>query len=110
MKDGTLTQRASTWPALTRRGLGQALVALTLATGFLGATPASAHDAQGVRDDDWIGTWTASPSDANPSGFTDQTLRLIVHTSIGGREVRVRLSNAYGAQPLTVGAAQIALQ
>jgi hypothetical protein len=63
-----------------------------------------------VRDDDWIGTWTASPSDANPSGFTDQTLRLIVHTSIGGREVRVRLSNAYGAQPLTVGAAQIAVQ
>ena len=33
---------------------------------------------------------------------------MIVHTSIGGARVRVRLSNAYGAAPLTIGAAHIA--
>jgi lysophospholipase L1-like esterase len=42
--------------------------------------------------------------------FTNQTLRQIVHTSIGGSKARVVLSNAYGTAPLTVGAAYIALR
>ena len=42
--------------------------------------------------------------------FTNQTLRQIVHTSIGGSKARVVLSNGYGTTPLTVGAAQIALR
>jgi lysophospholipase L1-like esterase len=35
---------------------------------------------------------------------------MIVHTSIGGHRVRVQLSNAFGASPLLVGAAHIALR
>jgi lysophospholipase L1-like esterase len=42
--------------------------------------------------------------------FTNQTLRQIVHTSIGGSKARVVLSNAYGTAPLTIGAASIALR
>ena len=42
--------------------------------------------------------------------FTNQTLRQIVHVSIGGSKARVVLSNAYGTAPLTVGAAHIALR
>ena len=42
--------------------------------------------------------------------FTNQTLRQIVHTSIGGSKARVVLSNVYGTDPLTIGAAQIALR
>jgi len=42
--------------------------------------------------------------------FTNQTLRQIVHTSIGGSTVRVVLSNAYGTAPVTIGAAHIALR
>ena len=42
--------------------------------------------------------------------FENQTLRQIVHTSIGGNKVRVRLSNAYGKQPVTIGAAHIGRQ
>lgn len=42
--------------------------------------------------------------------FTNQTLRQIVHTSIGGSKARVVLSNAYGTAPLTIGAAHIALR
>jgi lysophospholipase L1-like esterase len=45
----------------------------------------------------------------NPS-FTNQTLRLIVHTSIGGNQLRIRLSNAFGADSLMVGAAHVALR
>jgi lysophospholipase L1-like esterase len=42
--------------------------------------------------------------------FTNQTLRQIVHTTIGGSKARVVLSNAYGTAPVTVGAAHIALR
>jgi lysophospholipase L1-like esterase len=42
--------------------------------------------------------------------FTNQTLRQIVHVSIGGSKARVVLSNAYGTAPMTVGAAHIALR
>ena len=44
-----------------------------------------------------------------PPTFADQTVRMIVHTSIGGRRIRVELSNMFGAQPLEVGAAHIGI-
>jgi len=42
--------------------------------------------------------------------FTNQTLRQIVRTSIGGSKARVVLSNAYGTSPVTIGGAHIALR
>ena len=45
-----------------------------------------------------------------PLNFANQTLRQIVHTSIGGDRVRVVLSNAFGSVPLVVGAAHVALR
>ena len=42
--------------------------------------------------------------------FTNQTLRQIVRTTIGGSRARVVLSNAYGTAPITIGAAHIALR
>ena len=61
------------------------------------------------RDQHWIGTWGTSP-EAGTTSFTNQTLRLIVHTSIGGDFVRIRLSNAYGTASLVIGAAHIGLR
>ena len=67
----------------------------------------------------WVGTWGASPSpqlsDAEQMTkahlqFENQTIREIVHVSIGGDRVRVRLSNAYGKEALEVGSAHIALR
>ena len=43
-----------------------------------------------------------------PSGFNDQTIRMIVRTSLGGRFACI--SNAFGAMPLMVGAAHIAIR
>jgi hypothetical protein len=65
-------------------------------------------------DDHWVGTWGASlhepdlgaPGLSN-AGFNNQTLRQIVHASVGGSKVRVRLST-FGAPALVVGAAHIA--
>ena len=45
-----------------------------------------------------------------PINFNNQTLRQVVHASIGGQRLRVVLSNAFGTAPLAVGAAQIALR
>jgi lysophospholipase L1-like esterase len=59
----------------------------------------------------WIGTWETAPVWADPAAtFTDVTLREVVHTSIGGRRVRVRFSNGFGTQPLTIAHASIALR
>ncbi|MDB4882895.1 MAG: lysophospholipase, partial [Gemmatimonadetes bacterium] len=68
----------------------------------------------------WLATWTASPFDAPPRPprdsidrtprLFDQTLRLIVRTSIGGDAVRIRISNEYGDMPLAIDAAHVAVR
>ncbi|HET8695889.1 MAG TPA: SGNH/GDSL hydrolase family protein [Gammaproteobacteria bacterium] len=40
----------------------------------------------------------------------NQTVRQIVHTSIGGNRLRVVLSNAFGTAPITIGAGHVALR
>jgi lysophospholipase L1-like esterase len=64
-----------------------------------------------AADDHWIGTWATSAQPNRPGipeSYRNQTLRLIVHTSVGGRKVRIKISNTYGDQPLLIGAAHIA--
>jgi lysophospholipase L1-like esterase len=39
---------------------------------------------------------------------SDQTIRMIVRTSVGGRRVRVRLANAFASTTVTIGSASIA--
>jgi len=70
--------------------------------------------AQNWHAERWVGTWGAGPGGpplpANTQTFTDQTVRLIVHTSIGGTRVRIRLSNEMGSAPLRIGSAHVALR
>jgi lysophospholipase L1-like esterase len=47
---------------------------------------------------------------APPLNFNNQTLRQVVHASIGGSRARVVLSNTFGSAPLLIGAARIALR
>lgn len=70
------------------------------------SSPAILRDDQG-----WIGTWGSAPQHFVPGGiqtFRNQTLRLIVHTSVAGTKVRIRISNIFGDQPLLIGSAHIA--
>jgi lysophospholipase L1-like esterase len=46
----------------------------------------------------------------SPVHFKDQTLRQIAHISVGGKQVRVVLSNSLGTVPLTIGGASLALR
>ena len=50
------------------------------------------------------------PANQAPSAFKDQTVRMIVHTSIGGRRARLTLSNAFGNGPLTIGSTHVAVR
>ncbi|HEY4017258.1 MAG TPA: SGNH/GDSL hydrolase family protein [Pseudonocardiaceae bacterium] len=54
-------------------------------------------------------TWAASAADLG-GPYTDKTVRNIVHTSIGGSGVRVRLSNAFGTVPVTFDAVYLGAQ
>src|SRR5438132_1142109 len=58
----------------------------------------------------WVGTWTAAPAPGEGAAFSNHTLRMIPRVSIGGRVLRVRISNAYGARPLAIGAAYVGLR
>lgn len=60
----------------------------------------------------WVGTWATAPMAAdgvNMRPFSGTTLREIVHISAGGAQIRVRFTNAYGTDPLTISDAHVAL-
>ena len=89
-------------------------------------------------DSRWVATWTTSPQGAYPLGYEvgqpgpigpaapgfeqpllayafpdkqarNQTLRMIVHPSIGGDVWRVKLTNRFGTRPVTFGRAVVGL-
>ncbi|PCD02724.1 GDSL family lipase [Sphingomonas spermidinifaciens] len=62
----------------------------------------------------WQPVWASAqmvPGGENrlaPGAMTDGSLRQIVRVSAGGPRIRVRVSNAFGTQPLTIRAASVA--
>jgi lysophospholipase L1-like esterase len=77
-----------------------------------------------TKVDHWVVTWGTAltllrpqppatpPAQPAPgaAGFTNQTVRMIARTSIGGDRVRIKVENAFGSSPVTIGAAHIALR
>ena len=69
----------------------------------------------GVNDFHWVGTWGTSPQLTEirnlppPPGLASNTLRQVVHVSIGGRKLRVHFSNAFGNGPVTMTAVHLAV-
>jgi lysophospholipase L1-like esterase len=78
------------------------------------AQEAPAGGTLGALGERWVATWGTGPTGAvippapPPTQFLNQTLRQIVHTSIGGSRIRVRFSNEFGATRLNIGAAHVA--
>lgn len=71
----------------------------------------------------WVATWATAELLVRPSpapatsaaataarGFSNRTVRMMARTSIGGRRLRVKVSNAFGSAPVTLGAAHIAIR
>jgi lysophospholipase L1-like esterase len=65
--------------------------------------------------DHWVGTWASAPQLGDAAngppepGFKDSTLRQVVHVSVGGKKLRVRFSNAFGRDPLTLTSGHVAI-
>jgi lysophospholipase L1-like esterase len=82
------------------------------------ATPPPAATPPAVVAPPPVPPQAATPSSAAPGrrfpvppqlpGVSNQTIRMVVRTSLGGSRVRVRLSNAFGAATVTLGSAAIA--
>jgi lysophospholipase L1-like esterase len=73
---------------------------------FAWVRPASAAAGGG-----WVGTWATVPTAVpatNVATFQDQTIREVVHVSVGGDTLRVRLSNEFGDKALHIGEAHVA--
>ncbi|HZL28919.1 MAG TPA: SGNH/GDSL hydrolase family protein [Acidobacteriaceae bacterium] len=80
--------------------------------GALLCVPGLSASSGPVANSPWVATWGTAMVDGNsasPADLSGQTVRLIVHTSVGGSETRIWLSNRFGKTPLYVGAAHIAL-
>jgi len=77
-------------------------VGAALATGLLVAASAGAATAPSCATPHWVAAWAGVPSDAANGGFQAQTLRQVLVPHLSGTRVRLRLSNRFGAEALTV--------
>jgi len=90
------------------RRLLSVLAAAALSVNSSALLPASAQ----VQTNSWISSWTASPQAPRgvmPTSFSNRTIRQVVHLSIGGNKIRLRLSNEFGTKPVLIGAASVAM-
>lgn len=85
------------------------------AAGEAGAGEAGAGGAAGAATDQhWVGTWATGPQLTEtsnlppPPGLSNNTLRQVLHVSIGGARLRIRFSNQYGSGPVTLNAVHFA--
>ena len=98
----------------TLRAAVVACVALLVEVAAAGRQPADHH---------WIGTWFAASTarvdqPASPTGtsgqsllhFKNQTLRQIVHITLGGSRLRVVVANTFGTAGLRIGGAGVAIR
>ena len=92
------------------------------------ADAVAADNATPAKAPHWVAAWTASAHGpypvGNPTaqpelkfafpdaarGAVDQSFRMIVRPDVWGRQARIRLSNAFGTQPVTFDGAYIGLQ
>jgi lysophospholipase L1-like esterase len=87
---------------------GCRLLAVTLAAAVLDATPTQAVQTAADPPDGVI-TWGTS-ADRVGEAVADRGYRLVVHTSVGGSDPRIRLSNAFGDRPVTFDSVYAGLQ
>ena len=110
---GTAQQIVRTPPPTVTGGVTGGL---TTPTGGVAATPGTTTSTMAQPS----APATQQPAAGGPAGggrggpafrvttLANQTVRMIVRTSIGGRRARLKLSNAFGSTPVVVGAAHLA--
>jgi len=108
MDTKVLLRRCNAARPRRRRMIFIVLAGAALSVNSSALLPASAQ----VQTNSWISSWTASPQAPRgvmPTSFSNRTIRQVVHLSIGGNKIRLRLSNEFGTKPVLIGAASIAM-
>lgn len=76
----------------------------------LGLLPGAAS----AKTTEWVGSWATAAQPAqgrdalDPQALPNATLRQVVHLSLGGARLRLRLSNAFGTAPLHLDSIRVA--
>lgn len=75
----------------------------------------NAEKGKKASKENWVGTWSTAPQLVEPNnnppepGLTNNTLRQVVCVSIGGETLRMRFSNEFSKEPVTIKTVQIAV-
>jgi lysophospholipase L1-like esterase/virulence-associated protein VagC len=72
-------------------------------TALLPAAPAEA----GAQQRAWTGTWATAQHASYDPGTSEVTVRIPVRVSAGGSSVRIRLTNGFTTEPVTIGHATV---
>src|SRR5512147_424897 len=97
------------------------VTAAILVLQYFAASAAAQNNAQSTLQEHWVTTWATAqqlvpqpplpgPGPNIPATLKNQTVRMVARTTIGGRRVRIQVSNAIGSKPLVIGNAHIALR
>jgi lysophospholipase L1-like esterase len=95
---------------VNRRRIVSSVVALAL----LAAAPSWAAPVKPPATAVWVGSWASAQQPIEPRDtasdvdLTGVTLRQVVRLSVGGDQIRLRLSNAFGTAPLRLSAVHVA--
>src|SRR4029077_7145318 len=108
--------------------LAKGITLLGFIVAFVALGQAAEPQTKSANAPHWVAAWTASAHGpypvGNPTaqpelkfafpdatrGAVDQTFRMIVRPDIWGKRARIRLSNAFGTQPVTFDGVFVALQ
>jgi lysophospholipase L1-like esterase len=97
------------------RGLVAALLGLVALLGIGAvvlppfAAPAAATPPAPDCGAAWVGAWRTSPQPGPGADLAGRTLRMVVVPQATGTELRIRVSNRFGASPLVLGSASVGL-
>jgi lysophospholipase L1-like esterase len=89
------------------------LIMVPLSFGFLSFCSAQ-PTGKSTPAEKWVGTWSMAPQLVEPGnnppspGLSNNTLRQIVHVSIGGDSLRMRFTNEFSISPVTLTSVHIA--
>src|SRR4051812_9437726 len=84
---------------------GMALTVVPLSTANAAGAATSSAQGKGTR----VSAWSPSMTTGGPS-FSNQTIRMVVHSSVAGSGARITLSNRYSTTALDVTAVDVAVQ
>jgi lysophospholipase L1-like esterase len=99
--------------ALKKNRIVLAIMTLLFASGSLIDAVCNAHNRK--AGDYWVGTWACAPQLAEAAdqfvaanSASGITLRQIVRVSVGGKTIRVRFTNAFAKDAVTINSAHLA--